>query len=312
MTEQETEDTGSATPRTLTTARAAGVLGISSATLKRYVDRGLIRAEKTARGHRRIPIAELVRLIREGEFPDADLSGLFRKAELLVTSPQTLYQSLVDAAIVGDSVTVRSILVGAVSGGMPIPTLADTIISPAMTKIGHGWEVKNLDVMEEHRGTQVVLSALYELRTSLRAQTSADRPVAIGGAPENDPYILATLLAELTLLEQGWDAINLGSHTPFSALMHAIDTQNPKLIWISASHLVDAERFLAEYEPFYEYARRQDVAVVVGGRALTPEILDQMRFSTHGNGLTRLADFAAPLKPTPNRPQRGRPRKSST
>jgi MerR family transcriptional regulator, light-induced transcriptional regulator len=50
----------------------------------------------------------------------------------------------------------------------------------------------------------------------LEVQANRDRPLAVGGSPELDCCILANLLAEMVLLDPGWQAIDLGPHTyPF-------------------------------------------------------------------------------------------------
>jgi len=48
----------------LSPVRAAALIGVSESTLKRWVDAGHIRAEKTAGGHRRIAATDLVAFLR--------------------------------------------------------------------------------------------------------------------------------------------------------------------------------------------------------------------------------------------------------
>ena len=43
----------------------AQAIGVSESSIKRWVDNGEIQATKTAGGHRRIPISEAVRFLRE-------------------------------------------------------------------------------------------------------------------------------------------------------------------------------------------------------------------------------------------------------
>ena len=66
---------------------------------------------------------------------------------------------------------VRSLILDA---GVPVPCLADEVISPVMARIGHGWAVGELDVYHEHRATQLCHAAL----SSLEARMTAANPVA--------------------------------------------------------------------------------------------------------------------------------------
>lgn len=56
----------------------ASIVGVSESSLKRWVDDGRLRAERTSGGHRRVPVAEAVRFIREtaAEIVEPSLLGI--------------------------------------------------------------------------------------------------------------------------------------------------------------------------------------------------------------------------------------------
>lgn len=293
----------------VSTAQVAEALGLSISTVKRWVDQGILPAHKTPGGHRKILLSDAVRVVREGEFPRLDLGrlGLAPPGEV---PPDT--QSLGAAALAalkrGDAVELLSLLQGAHRSGLAIETLADKVIAPAMRRLGHEWAEGRLDVWQEHRGTQICAAALYEMRATLKDRDDPKRPLAIGGGPEGDPYLLANLLAEMTLTGRGWRAINLGPNTPLSSFLAAMTQLRPRLLWLSASHLVDPDSFLKQYRVLHEEASRMAVAVAIGGRALTEELRSEIPYTTFGDGLTHLAEFVRALQPAAQRPRRGRPR----
>ncbi len=290
-------ETGNPSPY-LSTPQAAEALGVSVSTVKRWVDEGVLPAHRTAGGHRKVLRAEVLALTREGTLPRADL------AVLSVSSPrdqgadlELFAASLLDALLRGRGSEASSIIHRAYDSGVAIETLADQVISPVMTKVGHEWETSRIDVWQEHRGTQLCAAALYDLKHDLEARAERNRPIAIGGTPEGDPYLLATLLAQLVLLDAGWEAINLGPNTPLPSLTKAIRELRPRLLWLSVSYLEDPAGFLGAYRDLYHAAEQQGVPVAVGGPAMTEPIRSALPYTTFGDGLTHLAALRGPFTP---------------
>lgn len=293
--------------RYLSTAQVAKALGVSVTTVKRWVDDGVLPACKTAGGHRKLVLADVVRLVREGNLPQADLSRLVADSPSTPVNPIDLLNEMRSAIIANGFELLRSVLHSGYRSGLGLETLSDRVIAPLMHEVGHDWEVGKIGVGHEHRVTQNVVSALYELRAMLRSNAEKHRPVAIGGAPEHDHYILPSLLAKLTLLDGGWDAINLGPHTPMSALRSAIEQLNPQLIWVSVANLAEPPKFIEEYTALYRFAEECGVPVALGGQALTASIRAKLPYTMYGDGFTQLAAFARTIYRRPQQPRRGRP-----
>ncbi len=216
---------------------------------------------------------------------------------------------LLDALHRGQGAEVTAVIRRAYGSGATIEALADRVIAPVMAKIGHEWETARIDVWQEHRATQLCAAALYELKDELEARAERNRPVAVGGAPEGDPYVLPTVLAQLVLLDAGWDAVQLGPNTPLPSLTKALFGLRPRLVWVSVSYLEDAKGFVGAFREVYRSAEQQGAAVAVGGQALTEGIRSAIPYTTYGDGLSHLAAFVRTLHPRPKRPRRGRPRK---
>jgi hypothetical protein len=138
--------------------------------------------------------------------------------------------------------------------------------------------------------------------------TNGKKPLAIGGGPEGVPYILANLLAEMALTGLRWEVVNLGPNTPLPSFRSAVARTRTRLLWLSASHLVDTASFLERCREMYREASRMGTAVAIGGQAQTHELRAQMPYTTFGDGLTHLVGFARSFQSGARRPRRGRPR----
>ena len=297
--------------RYVSTAQTATALGVSVTTVKRWVDEGILPAQKTPGGHRKLLLADVLRIVREGNFPHLDLSRLALPGrEAGEPDPGALAARLLDVLREGDGGAARVLVQEAYAAGLPVETLADAVVAPAMAGLGHEWEKGRIDVLHEHRGTLTCAAALYGLKAALEANSGPDRPVALGGGPERDPYLLANLLAELVLLEAGWRVINLGPNTPIRSFQKGVEEFRPRLLWLSVSYLEDVALFTAQYQELYRTASRAGVAVAVGGQALTQALRATLPYTTYGDGMTHLAAFARSLHACPRRPRRGRPRSS--
>jgi MerR family transcriptional regulator, light-induced transcriptional regulator len=307
-TEMNEQGPNAGTPY-VSTAQVAEALGVGITTVKRWVDQGILPAHKTPGGHRKILLSDVIRAVREGDFPRLDLSrlGLFPVGRES-PDPKSLSAAMLAALKRGEAETLRSLLQGAHRSGLAIETLADAVVAPAMRRLGHAWAEGRLDVWQEHRGTQLCAAALYEIRATLQGPADGTKPLAIGGGPEGDPYLLANLLAEMALTGLGWKVVNLGPNTPLPSFRAALAQTRPRLLWLSASHLVDPASFLEQYREMYQEASQMGTAVAVGGQALTEEVRARMPYTTFGDGLTHLVAFARSLHPGARRPRRGRPR----
>ncbi|MCS7045520.1 MAG: helix-turn-helix domain-containing protein [Gemmataceae bacterium] len=292
----------------LSTPQAAAALGVSVSTVKRWVDAGILPAHRTVGGHRKLLRSEVLALVRQGDLPRGDLTALTSLATTdSAIDLEVATDELVTALLEGQGTEVHALIRRVYDSGVAIETLADRFIAPALARVGHGWEIGTIDVWQEHRGTQLCAAALYDLKNDLEARAEKNRPRAVGAAPEGDPYLLPSLLAQFVLLDAGWEAVNLGPTTPLPSLAEAIRELRPRLLWLSVSFIADESAFLDAYKALYQVAQRQGVAVAVGGRALKEPLRSAIPYTTYGDGLEHLAAFARTLHPRPKPPRRGRP-----
>jgi excisionase family DNA binding protein len=279
---------------------------VSESTLKRWVDTGHIRAEKTAGGHRRIAVADLVAFLRGRgrSVPSLQALGLFTGSRRPRSPAAGLSpESLADLLLAGDVALARRLLFDAYGAGQPLDALGDAIIGPAMARVGTLWAGNEIDVYQEHLATQRLWLLLLELRGLV--PTAGERaPLAAGGAPEGDPYVLPCLVVELTLLELGWRVLSLGPETPMASLAAAVRQHRPRLVWISITSQHPAPAFLEGYARLVDATRAERAAIIVGGQGLTSELQHRLVAAAFGTRLAHLREFARALRPAGSRPDR--------
>ena len=54
--------------------------------------------------------------------------------------------------------------------------------------------------------------------------------------------------------------------------------------------------FVSEFRSFYEAAKSVNAAVIVGGRALSPELRSRLVYASYGDRMAHLAEFAQRIR----------------
>jgi len=282
----------------LSPKQVARAIGASEASLKRWCDKGILEAVRTAGGHRRIPVAQVLQFLRETGRPlvDPEVLGI-PAATGQGPNPQQRTLAHVTAAIeAGDEDRLRATVMELYLGGKSACEICDEYLAPAFEAIGSRWAHGDTEVYQERRGVEICTRAIVELRSAFPPPTE-NAGYALGGTLEGDPYTLPTTMAEVVLREAGWRAESFGAGHPLATLRSAISDRRPRMVWISFSVFDETEQLLAEWTDFVRFAAHENVAVAVGGRALTEDIRSRIPYTAHCDRLSHLVALAATLKP---------------
>jgi methanogenic corrinoid protein MtbC1 len=280
----------------LTPKQVARAIQASESSVKRWCDKGVIPTQYTAGGHRRIPMSGLLDFLRSSKhrLVRPEVLGLPATTGHTVRVVERAAGQLTEALVQGDEEQTRQIVFDLYLAEHSISAICDQVIARSFQEIGDRWECGEAEVYQERRSCEQALRVLHELRIVIPAPP-AEAPLAIGGAIEGDQYNLATTMVELVLRDAQWNATSLGDNLPFDTLSAAIKQHRPSMFWISVSHLADESQFIDAYTKLYDEFGL-DVAFAVGGRALTEEIRQQMKYAAFCDNLQHLESFAQTLR----------------
>ncbi len=289
-----------ATDTYLKTRQVADALGVSVSSIKRWVDSGVLEATRTQGRHRLVSLSSALEFARRVKLPAEGLLHLSADS-IDARSDAEVREALLVALKAGDAGEARRLLISAYRSDRRGDGLADRIVQPVLATVGHAWMLGSWDVYEEHLATQIIILAVNELIARVSSDPVEGRPLALGGSIEGDHYALPGLLGELVLREVGWDVRNLGYNLPLRSFARAIRDHKPGLVFLPVGHVADREAFLRDYAFFYEAATLSGSAVILGGRALDPELRSKLIYASFGDRMVHLAEFARRLLP-PARP----------
>jgi len=281
----------------LSTVQAAEILRVHPSTVKRWVDDGVIPASKTPGGHRKIVLLDLLRLVKEKQLPgppvdSALLERYLSKTPSTAPTPDNLEElkaGLERALHSHQPSEVHKILLKSHQNGMSIEQIGDELIFPVMEAVGRSWRMGETDIAQEHLFTSQIHAGLIELRNRLLPQAGSQLPMAIGACPEGDFYTLGNLLAELVLLQNGWQVTNIGPNTPCSSVISMARKLRPKLVWLTCSHLENPQAFAAECNALHEATVELDSHLYLGGQALTQEVRRRLHYHWIGDSLAQFS-----------------------
>jgi excisionase family DNA binding protein len=282
---------------TLSPKELAQAIGASESTLKRWIDDGKLYAERTVGGHRRVPLIEAVRFIRESEVPieHPEILGLDRSAAEGATLEATDKATLLwEYLREGSEDKAIGFLVGLYLAGWSLASICDGPVHRAMEKVGELWLDCAEGVFLEHRASEICARAVNEVRRVISVPKEA--PVALGGAPSGDPYQIPSLCAATILAGEGFSTMNLGPNTPFRAMIEGVDSLSPSLVWVTVSFRAQPELLKREFLEFQKELEAREIPLAVGGREYEEITTLHSPLLMRGASMSELSSFARGLR----------------
>ncbi len=241
----------------------AAAIGVSESSLKRWVDDGRLTVQRTAGGHRRIPIDEAVRFVRAEGYPvrDSVCFGVACCGQVVET--QELQEAIYSALVAGNAQQSQSLVMTAYLSGMTVPAICDGPLTKALFRIGELWHHGDDGIAIEHVASGIVVQIIESLRQKIK-RVENNAFVAIGGGSCGQHNLLSSLMVGITLQDAGFHSISLGSNTPDGAVLAAAKLHKPSLVWRSISGMTRPEQVATELCELAE--KLGPIPLVVGGR----------------------------------------------
>ncbi|MEW6269523.1 MAG: cobalamin-dependent protein [Thermodesulfobacteriota bacterium] len=151
--------------------------------------------------------------------------------------------------------------------------LYESVVQPALERVGELWRANRITVADEHLATATVQAAIAGLYGEYPWPRRGERKVLVACVEGERHDLGARMFADLAALE-GWDDVYLGADVPLDALVAKVVEARPAVVALSltiAFHLPALRAAIA---------RMRTVAsapgIVVGGRAAleVPDLAD--------------------------------------
>lgn len=248
----------------LTTRQLSRVWLVSEATIKRWADTGQLKSSRTVGGHRRFPLAEVMRFQTERGLGATTHGASVATATVEAFDAEQAAEQFFQAVKRGRAGEATALLLEAHMLGVELSLIFDAVVAPSLRRVGDLWYGEEMSVAEEHLATSTATRAVETLAASTR-RAGAKAGEAVCCAAEEEMHTLPVLCAQALLEGAGWDVRNLGGHTPFFALAEYVEMHRPSLVCVSATLQRELEHNARDYAQLSTAARACGARIVLGG-----------------------------------------------
>lgn len=172
----------------------------------------------------------------------------------------------VEAALRGQRQAAIHLLLEAVKQDYTLPKLYADVLQPAMYRIGALWQMNKITIAQEHTATVITQYAMARLYPLIERPHPARGNVLITGVEGEQHQVGANMVADMLELD-GWDVRFLGTNTPASAVVAAVDDHQANVVGISATMLFNLPRVGQLVERLQTANTGSPMKIIVGGAA---------------------------------------------
>ncbi|MEM9703493.1 MAG: excisionase family DNA-binding protein [Planctomycetota bacterium] len=266
----------------LSPKQIAAAAGVSESTVKRLVDDGALRAERTAGGHRRIRLSDALAWVRSrgsGSLQPEALApavpALKRVAGVDLSNRKAVLKRYSAALEAGDEAVTTGLAMASFVAGAELPEVLEEPIYGRFVDLRSRCNHPSRECTTLHRALANSIVAAGRLRdlacegdgSSKKAKPKLGVALAdVGYEVDSLPVHLAATVAAAA----GYEVTNLGARVPATVLAGTVDRLSPKYLWLSANggEQADQAEVAAAFKTVAATCRSAGVALLVHGDAV--------------------------------------------
>jgi methanogenic corrinoid protein MtbC1 len=170
-----------------------------------------------------------------------------------------------EAALRGGRQAAVNLLLEAVRQGHPVIDLYAEVLQSAMYRIGRMWEENHITVAQEHMATAITQFVIAHLYTLIEPPERSRGKGVVTGVQGEFHQVGANMVADM-LEADGWDVRFLGTDTPMSGVLEAMEEHEADILGISATMLFHISS-VARLIDAVRAKRGSRIRILVGGGA---------------------------------------------
>lgn len=274
----------------LTTQQAADLLGIGVSSVKRLCAANQLTEIRTPGGHRRISSDSVFELAKNRSIASVPSA---RNLDIPLTA-----ESLMDRLLRGELFSLKQSIESLLER-QALTKLFDDLIAPSFWQLGNLCCLGEMDVYKCFVASARLKEILLWIKQTVETRVSMDRllsnqgiapKLAVGACMGDEMHDIASMMVEITLIENGYATLNLGGCVPVDSVIRAARDRQATIVWTSYSLLGNLSNVVQENHSLFS-AIQHDTRLLVGGAALTSRVRSLLRYNCFLEGMTHLSEW---------------------
>lgn len=209
-----------------TPRQIAQMLNVNESTIKRWVDKGLLKASITSGGHRRIYQEDLVAFKKASNYNKKHSYTLRRPR--LYTNSSEMWKEYYNLLLINYHKEARAIINNEFLRNTPLIDIVSKIIFPALKHVGSEWFSGNIEIHDEHRISFHIREQLIALNQLIPEPKNGKKVIL--ACTSGDWHEIPLQISALILKSHGYEPIILGVNTPEKEILKATEKWRPNMI----------------------------------------------------------------------------------
>lgn len=203
----------------------------------RFLEReGLLQPVRTEGRHRKFRASDIerVRTIKEWQAQHLSLEEIRQRLEIMERMPAAseLWKRYLELATEGRVDEAAAVILNADEAGVPLVTLFQDVLVPALEKVGEGWAEGRLTVGQEHEVSELTRDLIADL-SARHAGTSGDALTVLAACVEGELHELGLRMLSGLLRQRGVRVHFLGASVATSFLVESVRMREPDAVMLS-------------------------------------------------------------------------------
>jgi MerR family transcriptional regulator, light-induced transcriptional regulator len=295
----------------LSTQEVAAMLDVTETTIKRWADDALLACVRTAGGHRKFLLSDIVNFADANGYavggatpPEASGEEAERLQVGVLTKNYPLVASVFQSeALRADRRRILQFLLYLQKQRVPFAVIVDDVVRPAFVAIGQLWGEGGISIAEEHAASQATMEAMILLSAELHHKRS-NGLTALCACPGADLHELGIRAIAYALECEGWKVHFIGGNAPADTILERIGSVEADLLCLSMSGAKPEADLGEMVRRMVDRARASGGKVMAGGRHTEALVAEGVEFDCVAQSVgeaLRYARDAFGLRPGPKK-----------